>query len=146
MPLDHIRKEAGAVILRVTYGYTANPHGPDPLVDLAGRAIQTYTEAAVPGKWVVDTMPFVKYIPEGWPGAGWKSIGRGMRETLQQCVEQPYAFVLKQVREKRHKTSFLSQAIENIGADDEMAFIHKWSACSMYAAGADTVSYLYLVM
>ena len=65
-----------------------------------------------------------------------------MANTLKQCVDQPYAFVKHQMREKRHKTSFLSQAIESIGSDAETEFIHKWSALSLFAAGADTVSYL----
>lgn len=42
------------------------------------------------------------------------------------------------MREKKHKTSFLSQAIENIGSDPETERIHKWSASSMYLGGADT--------
>lgn len=63
-----------------------------------------------------------------------------MADTLTQCVNQPYEFVTKQMREKRHKTSFLSQAIENNGSNAEMAFINKWSALSLFLGGADTVS------
>lgn len=65
-----------------------------------------------------------------------------MADTLKQCVEQPYEFVKQQMREKRHKTSFLSQAIEDIGSDKEMEFVHKWSALSLFVAGADTVFHL----
>jgi hypothetical protein len=32
---DHIRKEAGGVILKITYGYTTAARGNDPLADLA---------------------------------------------------------------------------------------------------------------
>lgn len=42
------------------------------------------------------------------------------------------------MRSKTNKTSFLSQAIENIGSDAAMENIHKWSASSMYLGGADT--------
>ncbi len=59
---DHIKKEAGTVILRITYGYTAEPHGRDPLVDMAGKTMQEFADATVPGKWVVDIMPFCKFI------------------------------------------------------------------------------------
>jgi cytochrome P450 len=38
----------------------------------------------------------------------------------------------------KHKTSFLSQAMENIGSDVDLEHIHKWSASSMYLGGADT--------
>lgn len=65
-----------------------------------------------------------------------------MAETLRRCVDQPYAFVKQQMREKRHQTSFLSQAIEDIGTDAEMEFVHKWSAASLFTGGADTVIHL----
>jgi hypothetical protein len=58
---DHIKKEAGAVILKIIYGYTANAHGKDPFVDMAGRTMHAFAEATVPGKWAVDIMPFCKY-------------------------------------------------------------------------------------
>lgn len=61
-----------------------------------------------------------------------------MAAQLRQTTEQPYEFVKQQMREKKHKTSFLSQAIENLGSDAEMERIHKWSASSMYLGGADT--------
>lgn len=55
---DHIKKEAGAVILKITYGYTAEPKGKDHLVDMAGKAMHEFSEATMAGKWPVDIMPF----------------------------------------------------------------------------------------
>ena len=72
------------------------------------------------------------------PGAGFKSIARQMKEQLIQTTEQPYEFVKQQMKEGKHKTSFLSQAIQDLGSDAEMERIHKWSASSMYLGGADT--------
>jgi hypothetical protein len=82
----------------------------------------------------------VRYIPEWLPGTGFKDIGRKMAVQLSQCTNQPYEFVKQQMREKRHKPSFLSQCIDNIGTDTEMEFIHKWAALALYLGGADTVS------
>jgi hypothetical protein len=58
---DHIKKEAGAVILKITYGYTAEPKGKDHLVDMAGKAMHEFSEATIAGKWPVDIMPFRKF-------------------------------------------------------------------------------------
>ena len=58
--LYHIKKEAGAVILRITYGYTPNARGQDPLVDLAEKTMRDVGVAAAPGKWSVDVLPFCK--------------------------------------------------------------------------------------
>ncbi|KAF2116964.1 cytochrome P450 [Lophiotrema nucula] len=135
---DHIKKEAGAVILKITYGYTAEAHGNDHLVDMAGKTMHEFAESTVPGKWAVDIMPFLRYAPEWLPGTGFKNIARQMELQLRQTTEQPYNFVKQQMREKKNKVSFLSQAIDNLGSDPEMENIHKWSASSMYLGGADT--------
>lgn len=55
---DHIKKEAGAVILKITYGYTAEAKGKDYLVDMAGQTMHEFSESTTPGKWPVDIMPF----------------------------------------------------------------------------------------
>lgn len=59
---ENIRTEAGTVILKITYGYTAKNRGQDPLVDLAGKAMWTFAESTVPGKWAVDIFPFCKLL------------------------------------------------------------------------------------
>ena len=43
----HIRKEAGSVILKITYGYTSVSQGRDPLVDLAGKTMEGFATATV---------------------------------------------------------------------------------------------------
>ena len=59
MLTDGIR-EAGAVILKIAYGYNIEPHGSDPLVTLVNDAMEDFSLAAAPGKWIVDTVPFRK--------------------------------------------------------------------------------------
>ena len=58
---DHIRKEAGSVILKITYGYTAVANGNDPFVDMAAKTMEQFADATVPGKWSVDIFPFCEY-------------------------------------------------------------------------------------
>lgn len=54
-------REAGAVILKMTYGYTAEPFKDDVLVDMAGDAMDKFARAAVPGAFMVDMIPFCKH-------------------------------------------------------------------------------------
>lgn len=42
-------------------GYVIEPHSPDPLVELVDYAESLFTEAVVPGKWLVDAFPIRKY-------------------------------------------------------------------------------------
>ncbi|KAF2731693.1 cytochrome P450 [Polyplosphaeria fusca] len=135
---DHIRKEAGSVILKIIYGYTTEARGRDPLVDMAQKTADEFADATVPGRFIVDILPFLRYLPEWCPGAGFQTTARRMAAQLRHCTDQPYEFVKKQMREETHKTSFLSQAIQDIGTDAKMESIHKWTALSMYLGGADT--------
>lgn len=53
------------MILKITYGYTAEAHGRDPFVDLAGATMKGFAEATIPGKWMVDILPFCKLAQAG---------------------------------------------------------------------------------
>jgi hypothetical protein len=60
--LEHIKTEAGAVILKTTYGYNIEPHGKDVLVEQAGQVMANFGEAAVPGRFLVDVMPACTFL------------------------------------------------------------------------------------
>ncbi len=49
------------MILKIAYGYTAESHKDDLLVDMAGDAMDKFGRAAVPGAFVVDVLPFCKH-------------------------------------------------------------------------------------
>lgn len=59
--LDHIRHEAGSVILKIIYGYNTVRHDIDPLVDMAEKTVAEFAEASVPGRWAVDIFPFCAF-------------------------------------------------------------------------------------
>ncbi|KAF2743711.1 cytochrome P450 [Sporormia fimetaria CBS 119925] len=132
---EHIRKEAGAVILKIAYGYTVEPHGSDPLVDLAGKTMEDFADAGVPGKYVVDVMPFLDYLPGWFPGTAFKKVAKAYHARLSQSTEQPYQFVKQEMVGKRNKASFLSQALQSDPGNDD---INKWAASSLCLGGADT--------
>lgn len=49
-------REAGAIILKIGYGYDINPHGRDKLVDLADDSMETVS-AVLNQMWLVDLVP-----------------------------------------------------------------------------------------
>jgi hypothetical protein len=50
-------REAGAIILKIGYGYTIEPHRKDPPVDLADKAMEEFSYALLPATWAVDFFP-----------------------------------------------------------------------------------------
>ncbi|PYH90001.1 cytochrome P450 oxidoreductase OrdA-like protein [Aspergillus ellipticus CBS 707.79] len=138
--LQHIRKEAGAIILKVGYGYTIERHGQDPLVDLADRAMVEFSFALLPATWLVDFIPKLKYVPTWFPGAEFAKIARRYKKNVTDFSSIPYEFVKQQMRSSSLAPSFLSNLLRDNpvepGTEEENTI--KWSVASLYAGGADT--------
>lgn len=77
----------------MAYGYTVEPHEPDPLVGLSDRMMTEFSQAAVPMAWAVDVLPALRYLPDGFPGAGFKKTARKWRKSIQNTAHIPYQFV-----------------------------------------------------
>ncbi|KAJ5991687.1 hypothetical protein N7451_007411 [Penicillium sp. IBT 35674x] len=133
--IEHNRTAAGAFILNVTYGYSIEPHGEDPLVRLADHALEQFSEAAMPGAWLVDMIPALKYIPEWMPGARFQRVARDHFATLTKLVENPVTFTKFQMNHDEDRQSFVSTLLKQ-GEEEEIV---KWAAVAMYGGGSDTI-------
>ncbi|KAL9564563.1 hypothetical protein ACKAV7_011015 [Fusarium commune] len=136
--VEHIQKQAGSVIVKVVYGYTAEQLKPDPLLSTVRKVVDEFGIAAKPGAFMVDLVPLLKYVPAWFPGAGFKTTAKQWRSDLKSSVEDPAAFVEHQMANGKDNTSFLSQLMQKKSLTDEEASDNKWLAASLYAAGADT--------
>ncbi|RHZ72745.1 hypothetical protein CDV55_102908 [Aspergillus turcosus] len=142
--IQHIRTEAGAIILKIAYGYTIEPHKADALVDLANKALAQFAIAGTPGTWLVDTIPI-------W--AEFKRVAKKYKDTVFTSADKPYAFVRHQMKNRDYKPSHLSHLLEERSPEsftEEEEHVIKWSAASLYTGGADTtvssLSCFYLAM
>ena len=82
----------------------------------------------------------MKHLPDWFPGAGFKQIGRLWGSTLSELTERPYAFVKQQMAEGVNEPSFLSDLLQEPISNADDLFTIKCSAMSLFTAGADTVS------
>lgn len=82
----------------------------------------------------------MRYLPEWIPGAGFQKIARQWGAELIDVIEKPYAFVKHQMAQGKDDSSFLSRLLESGDDTPQEKFTNKWSAMSLYTAGADTVS------
>lgn len=61
--LHFLRRLPGAIILRMSHGYTVSYEGADPFIELADNAVGTiFSEACQPGTWIVDVAPIRMYL------------------------------------------------------------------------------------
>lgn len=84
----------------------------------------------------------MKYVPEWLPGASFQKAARQWGAELTQVAEKPYNFVKQQLARGKEDKSFLAKLLEAGDSTPEEKWTNKWSAMSLYTAGADTVSAL----
>ncbi|KAH7103313.1 cytochrome P450 [Auriculariales sp. MPI-PUGE-AT-0066] len=131
--LPLIRLYAGAVILRIVYGYDVNPNQ-DYFVDLIQRSNDEFDRAMTPGAFMVDLIPALRHVPRWFPGTGWMRLADSMRQHIHQILTEP-------AKGRTTHSSFVSAEFSRPGFDES---IHAknvgWAAMAMYTAGGDTTS------
>lgn len=55
-------RSVGSTVIKATYGYSTQMYD-DPLVKIAEKAMQGFSEASEPGAFMVDRFPFRKRFP-----------------------------------------------------------------------------------
>ncbi|KAJ3563540.1 hypothetical protein NP233_g8878 [Leucocoprinus birnbaumii] len=109
--LSHIRNTVGGVTLSLAYGLRIKRFD-DPWIKLAEEALSTTTEAAVVGRFLVDVIPALKYIPEWIPGAGFQKVAKEGRRTLNSFFDELYAAAVQDIVDGVAQPSFVSLALE----------------------------------
>ncbi|KAI9573120.1 cytochrome P450 [Boletus coccyginus] len=130
----HCHRLAASLILRFSHGYIVKDDG-DSLVEIADRAMHTITDTMIPGHFLVDVLPILRYLPEWFPGGGFHKDVKRWRKLVSEAVDTPHKFVLDHLGDAL--PSFTSQLLqEGIAPEDEE--ILKWASVSMYLGGTET--------
>lgn len=85
---------AGEIIISITYGLDVLPHD-DPYIEAAEISVQALLEALIPGKFFVDSISIMKYIPHWIPGATFKKQAKMWREYVDRMRNLPFDALLK---------------------------------------------------
>ncbi|KAF8635472.1 hypothetical protein AX15_000445 [Amanita polypyramis BW_CC] len=134
----HVRKTAGAIILRISYGYKVK-EGNDPFVSVADTAVEQFSLSSSPGVFLVNLVPALQLLPRWFPGAGFKKTAEEWRKKLYEMVEEPYQFVKKEMELGTADPSMLYKLLENESDLSEAElFDIKWATASLYSGGSDT--------
>ncbi|KAJ7110411.1 cytochrome P450 [Mycena epipterygia] len=140
---DHIRRMAGEIIISVAYGFDVLPVN-DPYLAVAEQAVHIGQQVAIPGRFLVDSIPLLKHIPDWFPGAGFKRLAKEGREVGRALVNKPFAEVKRQLvsdRTHQHICSSTYVTRRLVSESDDKYYGEdtvKETAATMYVAGADT--------
>ncbi|KAG6896969.1 hypothetical protein C0992_004971 [Termitomyces sp. T32_za158] len=80
---------AGETILGGTYGLEIQPKN-DPYIRTAAEATRTLFTAAIPGTFLVDLVPVLKYVPDWMPFADFKRKAKQWRKLSSDMINLPY--------------------------------------------------------
>lgn len=127
-------------MLRILYNYETDPSKNDHIVTMANTVMEEFSHATSPGAWMVDLIPWLKYLPEWMPGAGFKKTAKIYRDHLLQNVKDPYNFVRDQMAHGNDDVSYVAGLIQDVHRkiDPEEEGVIQWTAASMMNAGTDT--------
>ncbi len=78
--------------MRIVYGIEVDEEPVDYL-KIAEDTASIFSEAFLPGKYLVALLPWLRYLPSWVPGARVKRKGVAWRPVVQKLVEEPWKFV-----------------------------------------------------
>ncbi|KIK66610.1 hypothetical protein GYMLUDRAFT_157089 [Collybiopsis luxurians FD-317 M1] len=139
--LDHMRRMAGSTILSVVYGFNTEAVKDSVHIDIAQRASTAFISVCLPLKFLVDSFPWLQYVPAWIPGALFQRKAQVWREDMEQALHQPFSVIKRQVAEGRAEPCFVAHCMQNLSGDpeeDEEEKVIMETAGTMYQAGTDT--------
>ncbi|PVF95625.1 cytochrome P450 [Serendipita vermifera] len=140
--VGHLTYTAGAIILRIAYGYDVEPEK-DPLVTLANEALDKFSKTTLLGEFPVDIFPILRHLPAWTPGVQFKKLAEEWRPLGRDLFDKPFDYVKDQMRQGTAQPSFSSKHLENTPVWDDhiigsRAEVIKSTATSLYAGASDT--------
>lgn len=140
--MDLVRLSFATTIMKAVYGITVKDQK-DPYVTEAEIALHGLAEAGTPGKFLVDMIPLMLYIPSWFPGAGWKRQGERWGEVNRQVAHRPFELVKQKMKEGTASACVATTLIEDLPDEDsperaDSETIARHVCAVAYAGGADT--------
>ncbi|TEB22313.1 cytochrome P450 [Coprinellus micaceus] len=139
--MPHLRYMAGETIMSLSYGIDIQPKD-DPYIQTSTEGVHPLMAAGVPGAFLVDTLPVLKYVPSWFPGASFKTKARHWKVLARTMIEMPFAASKEFMEGGKESVSFVVENLRKIEAglenDPEHEVITKNVAGTLYTAGSDT--------
>lgn len=137
---QHLRYMAGALILRVSYGIDAEPKD-DHYLEIIEQAVYSLTEVANTGAYLVDFLPFLKYVPSWMPGAQFKRDATVWAPQVNQMFDEPFDVVKRALAEGNAPDSVCAALLSELDPRKDRAHqetVIKQAVGTAYIGGADT--------
>ena len=79
----------GGIALTLAYGFPIQTRN-DPLITFVGDSFREISRVALPGTFLVDFIPLLKYVPAWVPGAGFQNVAKSCQESCRSMRDVPF--------------------------------------------------------
>ncbi|KAF9265959.1 cytochrome P450 [Marasmius fiardii PR-910] len=150
---EHTRLMAGSLMISVAYGLDVKDRN-DRYIQNAERALEVVLHALQSGNFLVDSFSWLKYVPEWFPGAGFKLKAREWRTLHERMEREAFDATKLEMANGNFQPSFVSSALQRILPDventpnslqtsQEESLIRE-TASTIYGAGTETIRSIFL--
>ncbi|PPQ75950.1 hypothetical protein CVT26_005853 [Gymnopilus dilepis] len=122
--MHHIRHTFAAVIMRISYGIAVEDSS-DPYISRAEEALKGLAVAGIPGSFLVDMIPLLKYVPAWIPGASFKKKAAYWKKINDDVVNLPFEYVEDQVAKGLAVPSVATALIDRLPDKNSAAYIEE---------------------
>jgi len=126
--------------LEIAYGIEVQDEH-DPYIEIAEKAVLATNQAIIPGAFMVDMLPFLKYVPSRVPGAGFKTKAKEWSKLIINLREIPFRETKRNISDGVASPSFVLNSLQRMDEKrnlEEQERAIQSTAGIVYAAGADT--------
>ncbi|KAG2140991.1 cytochrome P450 [Suillus clintonianus] len=139
---DHIRRNAGAIVLNLAYGWKGT-ESDDYFLAILRECDDISTVLLQPGRWLVEVIPSLRFIPSWFPGASFKRVAFDLGQKLSRLDTMLFDWTKQQIQSGSYTHSFVSEQLlpddgSTVGAQHEE--IVKWCSQGIYRGGVDTIA------
>ncbi|KAI0827125.1 CyP450 monooxygenase [Trametes gibbosa] len=132
----------GATIMRIAYGVEVTEED-DEYVAMAEDGLAAFSTLLVPGKYLVELFPVLRFLPGWLPGVRFKRDAAEAKVVVHKVRDVPWARTLAAMREGTAAPSMTTVLMERIagqkGTDAaEEQIVARNTVAVAYGAGADT--------
>ncbi|CAE6504149.1 unnamed protein product [Rhizoctonia solani] len=137
-----VSRTVAGEILSTAYGYTVED-AHDTLVTDNVKAIAIFSLAAIPGNFMVNFIPWLKCVPDWFPGTQWKRKIKEWRQLKERISSVPYNWTKAQIASGRAAPSMIKTYLASLDDDPQVDIADEedhlmWATATLFSASSDT--------
>ncbi|GJE97958.1 cytochrome P450 [Phanerochaete sordida] len=138
--MQEIRTMTASIILGIVFGMELQPNS-DPYVAMAEKALNGMASVGNVGSYMVDYLPWLKYVPSWVPGAGFQRSAAEWRAATLGMYDKPFQSIKHAMASGKAPPSILTTMLSKLDPDEDNSTREndmRHVTGTAYAAGADT--------